>query len=113
LLRRYVELHQYTIARKTTIMVEHFWENTRHQIPDESDNGQAKAMIVTRSRLHAVFYKQAFDDYLKQQSYPIKALVAFSGTVNYNNLDYTEAQINGFNEIKIIKFSFILFVNAC
>jgi type I restriction enzyme R subunit len=98
LLRRYVELHQYTIARKTALMVEHFWENTRHQIPDESGNGQAKAMIVTRSRLHAVFYKQAFDDYLKQQSYPIKALVAFSGIVNYNNLDYTEAQMNGFSD---------------
>lgn len=98
LLRRYVDLHQYTIARKTALMVEHFWENARHQIPNEQGDGQAKAMIVTRSRLHAVFYKQAFDAYLKQQGYPIKALVAFSGTVDYDNLDYTEAQMNGFSD---------------
>lgn len=98
ILRRYVDLHQYTVARKTAIMVEHFWENICDRIPDESGNGQAKAMIVTRSRLHAVLYKQSFDDYLKQQSYPIKALVAFSGTVNYHDLDYTEAQMNGFSD---------------
>ncbi|MBV5343959.1 type I restriction endonuclease subunit R, partial [bacterium] len=28
----------------------------------------------------------------------IKALVAFSGTVNYHNLDYTETHMNGFSE---------------
>lgn len=55
-------------------------------------------MIVTCSRLHAILYKQAFDAYLKQQGYPIKALVAFSGTVNYNGLDFTEAQMNGFSD---------------
>jgi type I restriction enzyme R subunit len=98
LLRRYVNVHKYTIAQKTTLMVEHFWENTRHQIPAENGNGQAKAMIVTCSRLHAILYKQAFDAYLKQQGYPIKALVAFSGTVNYNGLDFTEAQMNGFSD---------------
>ncbi|QSJ19755.1 type I restriction endonuclease subunit R [Nostoc sp. UHCC 0702] len=98
LLRRYVDLHQYTIVRKTAIMVEHFWEHTCNLIPNEKGNGQAKAMIVTRSRLHAVLYKQAFDQYLKQQGYPIKALVAFSGTVDYHGLDYTEAQMNGFSD---------------
>jgi type I restriction enzyme R subunit len=98
LLRRYVNLHEYTIARKAALMVEHFWENTRHQIPDEKGNGQAKAMIVTCSRLHAILYKQAFDTYLKRQGYPIKALVAFSGTVNYDGLDFTEAQMNGFSD---------------
>jgi len=98
LLKREVELHQYTIAQKTALMVEHFWETVRHQIPDAQGNGQAKAMVVTRSRLHAVRYKQAFDEYLKKQGYPIKALVAFSGTVNHQGLDYTEAQMNGFSD---------------
>lgn len=98
LLRRYVDLHQYTIVRKTAIMVEHFWEHTCDFIPNEQGNGQAKAMIVTRSRLHAILYKQAFDAYLKQQGYPIKALVAFSGAVDYHGLDYTEAQMNGFSD---------------
>jgi type I restriction enzyme R subunit len=98
LLKREVELHQYTIDQKTALMVEHFWETVRHQIPDNKGCGQAKAMVVTRSRLHAVRYKQAFDKYLNHQGYPIKALVAFSGTVNHQGSDYTEAQINGFSD---------------
>ncbi|WP_299755954.1 DEAD/DEAH box helicase family protein [uncultured Chloroflexus sp.] len=98
LLKRYVSLHQFTIAQKTAIMVEHFWETTRHKIPDAHGVGQAKAMVVTASRLHAVLYKQAFDDYLKKRDYPIRALVAFSGVVQYHGLDYTEASMNGFPE---------------
>jgi len=98
LLKRYVSLHRFTIERKTALMVEHFWETTRHKIPDSQGNGQAKAMVVTASRLHAVLYKQAFDAYLKKQGYPIRALVAFSGTVQYHGLDYSEAGLNGFPE---------------
>ena len=98
LLKRYVSLHRFTIERKTELMVEHFWETSRHKIPDAQGVGQAKAMVVTASRLHAVLYKQAFDACLKKQGYPIKALVAFSGTVHYHGLDYTEAQMNGFPE---------------
>lgn len=98
LLKRFVALHQFTIERKAALMVEHFWETTRHKIPTPNGEGQAKAMVVTPSRLHAVLYKQAFDEYLKKQGYPIKALVAFSGTVNYHKLDYTEAQMNGFSD---------------
>ena len=37
------------------------------------------AMIVTRSRLHAVRYKLAVDRYLPERDYPFRALVAFSG----------------------------------
>ena len=95
-MRHYVDLHEHTIAIKTQIMVEHFWENTRHKIPDAQGTGQAKAMVVTRSRLHAVRYKRAFDKYLKQQGYPVKALVAFSGTVEDSGKGYTEAGMNGF-----------------
>jgi len=98
LLKRYVSQHRFTIERKTTLMVEHFWEITRRKIPDAQGVGQAKAMVVTASRLHAVLYKQAFDAYLKKQGYPIKALVAFSGTVHYHGLDYTEAGMNCFPE---------------
>ncbi len=53
--------------------------------------GKAKAMIVTRSRLHAVRYKLAVDEYLKEKGYPFRALVAFSGTVKDGGADYTEA----------------------
>ncbi|HHG90166.1 MAG TPA: type I restriction endonuclease subunit R [Devosia sp.] len=102
-LKRYVNIHRFTIARKTEVMVEHFWENVRHKIPNDKGKGQAKAMVVTASRLHAVMYKKAFDAYLKKQGYPIKALVAFSGTVSYHGLDYTEAQMNGFPESQTAK----------
>ena len=53
-------------------------------------------MIVTRSRLHAVRYKLAVDEYLKKKGYPFRALVAFSGTVKDGGMDYTEAGMNGF-----------------
>ncbi len=98
LLKRCDSPHRLTIAQKTAIMVEHFWETTRHKIPDAHGVGQAKAMVVAASRLHAVLYKQAFDAYLKQQGYPIRALVAFSSVVQYHGLDYTEAGVNGFPE---------------
>jgi type I restriction enzyme R subunit len=91
LLRSFVGLHAHAIDKKTEIMVEHFWGNVRDQI-----GGQARAMVVTRSRLHAVRYKLAFDRYLKVKNYPIKALVAFSGTVRDpdNGLEYTEPRMN-------------------
>src|SRR5439155_418543 len=57
-----------------------------------------KAMVVTRSRLHAVKTKQAFDKYLLEHGYPYRALVAFSGRVNDGIKEYTEAGMNGFAE---------------
>ena len=95
-MKRYVSLHEFTIAQKTEIMVEHFWETVRHRIPDTNGQGQAKAMVVTRSRLHAVRYKRAFDKYLKKQKYDAVALVAFSGEVEDGGKKYTEANMNGF-----------------
>ncbi len=39
-------------------------------------------MVVTRSRLHAVRYKQGIDRYITEKGYAdIKTLVAFSGAV--------------------------------
>jgi len=57
---------------------------------------QAKAMVVTTSRLHAVKYKQAFDAYLAEHGYnDIKTLVAFSDTVmDEVGLKYTEPEMN-------------------
>ena len=60
-LARYVSLHPYNISQKTEIMVEHFREKVRHKI-----NGRAKAMVVAGSRLHAVRYKEAFEEYLAE-----------------------------------------------
>jgi len=75
-LGRFMRLHPHNIAQKTEIMVEHFYQSTRHKI-----GGKAKAMVVTGSRLEAVRYKQCFDEVIKEKGYKIKSLVAFSGDV--------------------------------
>jgi type I restriction enzyme R subunit len=86
----FVGKHDITIKKKVEIIVQHFWRNISREI-----HGKAKAMIVTRSRLHAVRFKKIVDEYLKDQNLPIKALVAFSGTVKDGSLEYTESQMNG------------------
>lgn len=93
LLLGFVDRHQHAIEQKTKVMVEHFHAQIAHHI-----KGQAKAMIVTKSRLHAVRFKQAFDKYLFEQGLPYKALVAFSGTVKDGALEFTETGMNGFSE---------------
>lgn len=93
LLKSFVELHPHAIGEKVKICVEHFAAQVQNEI-----GGKAKAMIVTRSRLHAVRYKLAVDTYLAERGYPFKALVAFSGTVQDGGQAYTEANMNGFPE---------------
>ena len=91
-LARFMKLHPHNIAQKTEVMVEHFQAVTRHRI-----GGRAKAMVVTGSRLEAVRYKQSFDRYIQEKGYAIKSLVAFSGTVEDDQLagvTYTEPGMN-------------------
>ena len=91
LLTSYADLHDHGIRMKTQQIIEHFHEQVKDRI-----GGKAKAMLVTRSRLHAVRYGQAFERYLKERGYPHRVLVAFSGTVRdpETHLEYTEAQMN-------------------
>jgi len=92
-LARFMRLHPHNIAQKTQVMVEHFNAVTRHKI-----GGRAKAMVITGSRLEAVRYKQSFDKYIAEKGYPIKTLVAFSGTVvddKIKDKTYTEEGMNG------------------
>ncbi len=93
LLKSFVELHPHAIGEKVRIMVDHFASEAQSAI-----GGNAKAMIVTRSRLHAVRYKLAVDRYLAERRYPFKALVAFSGTVNDGGKSYTESGMNSIGE---------------
>jgi len=91
-LAKYMKLHPYNIAQKTEVMVEHFYNFTRHKI-----GGKAKAMVVTDSRLSAVRYKESFDNYIKEKKYKIKTLVAFSGVVSDDKVpgkSYTEEGMN-------------------
>jgi type I restriction enzyme R subunit len=94
---RFMSLHPHNLAQKTEIMVEHYRRFTAKKI-----GGKAKAMVVTRSRLHAVRYQQAFEKYINDKGYDdVKTLVAFSGTVtdpNDETVNFTEAGMNGFGE---------------
>ncbi|MEX3913728.1 type I restriction endonuclease subunit R [Bacillus paralicheniformis] len=93
-LAQYVSLHPHNIAQKTEIIIEHYRNFTRHKI-----GGRAKAMVVTASRLHAVRYKIAFDQYIKKMGYDdLKTVVAFSGIVKDGEISYSEPDMNGFSE---------------
>lgn len=98
LLKSFVELHAHAIGEKVKICVEHFAAKVQGEIA-----GRAKAMIVTRSRLHAVRYKLAVDKYLAERGYPFKALIAFSGGVQDGGQTYTESGMNGFPEAQTAK----------
>ena len=91
-LARFASLHPYNIAQKTEVIIEHFREHVGHLM-----NGQAKAMVVTDSRLHAVRYKLAFEKYIQENGYTdVAPLVAFSGTVTDpdTGAEFTEPGMN-------------------
>lgn len=103
-LGRFMRLHPHNIAQKTEIMIEHFYQSTRHKI-----GGKAKAMVVTGSRLEAVKYKQSFDQLIKAKGYNIKSLVAFSGEVKDDKLRdivYTEVEMNNGLKEKLLPETF-------
>jgi type I restriction enzyme R subunit len=95
LLRSYADLHEHAIHTKTAMMLDHFEEEVKDRIA-----GKAKAMLVTRSRLHAVRYKLDFEREMKKRRLAYKVLVAFSGEVKDPDTGqkFTEASMNGFSE---------------
>ena len=92
---RFISLHDYNVAQKVEIIVEHFRGVVMTKI-----GGRAKAMVVTGSRREAVAYKLEVDQYLRDHEYQeIKALVAFSGSIKDDyDIEHTEASMNGFGE---------------
>lgn len=91
-LAKFMEMHPHNIEQKTEVIIEHFRENVRWRV-----GGKAKAMVVTSSRLHAVRYMLAFQEYIKENNYTdIRPLVAFSGKVKdpETKHEYTEPGMN-------------------
>jgi type I restriction enzyme R subunit len=92
-LGQFLELHPVNIEQVVQVIIEHFCLKVMHEL-----GGRAKAMVVTASRLSAVKYKLAFDKYIKDKGYTgIRALVAFSGTVEDPDLPeskFTEVGMN-------------------
>lgn len=93
---RYAQLHPTSIAQKVAVIVEHFREHVMHQL-----GGQAKSMVVTDSRIAAVRYKKAFDEYIKKMKYTdCRALVAYSGDVTDAESNVTKAKEGDLNDHK-------------
>lgn len=96
---RFASLHPTAIDQKVEVIIEHF----RRHVAKELD-GQAKAMVVTQSREHALRYWQHINRYISDQGYAdLKALVAFSGDLKVDGQDWTEATANGFAETELPK----------
>jgi type I restriction enzyme R subunit len=90
-LNMWVRLHDYNISQKVMVIVEHFKDNVMGLL-----GGQAKAMVVTSSRKEAVRYKLGFDKYITEKGYKnIRAMVAFSGEVEFSDKDPNAAALVG------------------
>lgn len=94
-LNQWVRLHDYNIAQKIQVIIEHFKDNVMNLL-----HGQAKAMVVTSSRKEAVRYKMGFDKYLAskagQKGYQnLQAMVAFSGEVEFDEKDPNSERLIG------------------
>ena len=86
-----MRLHDYNIAQKVQVIVEHFKHNVMGMLA-----GQAKAMVVTSSRKEAVRYKLGFDRYIAEKGYKkIHAMVAFSGEVEFDERDPNVEELLG------------------
>lgn len=97
-LGKFLSLHPHNLAQKTQIIVEHFRTITKNKIA-----GNAKAMVVTSSRLHAVRYYFEFEKYIKKMGYTneLGILIAFSGTVVDGGQEYTEVGMNKIKESEL------------
>jgi len=91
LLTSYVDLQPHAIETKSCIMLDHFLEKTVLAI-----QGRGRAMIITRSRLHAVKYYLMLRKLMEEKNLPYKPLVAFSGMVKNPDTgeEYTENSLN-------------------
>jgi type I restriction enzyme R subunit len=96
---RYASLHPTAIDQKVEVIVEHFRRHVAKEL-----SGQAKAMIVTQSREHALRYWQQLTRYIEDKGYTgLRALVAFSGDLTIDGNVWTEATANGFAETELPK----------
>lgn len=92
-LRAWVERQPETIHQKAAIIVNHFHTMV---INKGKMGGEARAMVVTSGILRAIDFYYEINRLLEERKSPYKAIVAFSGTKEYNGKQVTEADINGF-----------------
>ena len=97
-LRRYVEGHDYAVAIKAQIMVDHFHESVF--LPRKID-GHARAMVVTDGVERAIAYHHAISAYITENGYPYRSIIAFSGDRQHQGQTVNEASLNGFPPTQI------------
>lgn len=78
------------VDRKAQIIVEHFVNDVEGVLGHKS-----KAMVVTWSRPMAYRLYRAMTDYIAQERYACEVMVAFSGKLEADGEELTEASING------------------
>lgn len=93
---RYARLHPTAIAQKVRVVVEHFRRNVMHML-----GGEAKAMVVTSSRMEALSWSKKMDDFIASQGYTdMSTLVAFSGSLTDDaGESVTEVSLNGRGDV--------------
>ena len=94
-LRRYVENHEYAVAQKAGIIVDHF--NDSVFMPKKM-GGQARAMVVVDGVDRAIRYYHAIRDLISERGLTFRPIVAFSGTRKLDEQEVSEALLNGFPE---------------
>lgn len=93
-LARFVDLHPTSMQQRAQVIVEHFRTHVRTRL-----RGRAKAMVVTRSREHAVRLFHAIRSYVDLRGYTeCGALCAISGEIEIDGARHTESTMNGFTE---------------
>lgn len=93
---RFARLHPTAIAQKVRVVVEHFRRNVMHTL-----GGEAKAMVVTSTRMEAYSWSKKMDEYIAAQGYDdMSTLVAFSGSLSDATGDsVTEVSLNGRSDV--------------
>ena len=100
--------HTFVIEQKVALMVEKIREITLRKL-----EGKGKAMVVSPSRAHAVRYFLTMKDYCAKNGYDdVRPLVAFSGAVSYQGIEYTESQLNSTEELKISESALPMYFNS-
>ena len=92
-LRSWVERQPETIHQKAAIIVNHFHTMV---IDKGKVGGKARAMVATSSIIRAIEFYYEISRLLEERKSPYKAIVAFSGTKEWQGKIVTEADINGF-----------------
>ncbi|MGN1219993.1 MAG: type I restriction endonuclease subunit R [Candidatus Cryptobacteroides sp.] len=99
LLKRYVERDPEVIAIKAEVLLKHFDGKIFRA---KKLKGKAKAMVATQDIECAIRYYFAIKKQIEDNHLPYNVLIAFSGSKMVDGVEYTESQINGFSEGKLV-----------